>query len=539
MSAVKKKVVNIGEAVRKRVEEEKRGGGGGGGTVDSKFVRECLKAESLGDGLLFAELNKQHYLYHKALKLWLAWKGHHWSIDTMDRAIGEGVERVAARYLQESDVLVLESREAEDKGKTDAAKYLKGLSEACKRRASNLRKKTGRAACIEFAHTSTSPLAITGEELDINPWLLPCANGVIDLRTGEIRDGRPEDYMMRASPVSWAGIDAPCPTWEEALLAIMDGRQDMVDYLRRLFGYAATGLSTEHLFAVLYGLFGRNGKSTIVETISAVLGNLAEAIPPEMLLAQRGSSNPGGPSPHIMHLRGLRIAFASETEDGERFSCSKVKWFTGGDSLVGRDLNAKHLTPFQPTHTLFLLTNHFPHAPADDAAFWERLQLIDFPLSFVARKPVLAHERPRDAQLRLKLQAEYPGILAWIVRGCLEWQRDGLNPPAAVLEATKDKRRAEDILADFFEARCEVWNAEVEAQTGARRDDYYAGATELYEEFADWWKQEVNSDEKRVPKQRRFGTWMGKRIEFEKIKDGGTYWYYGLRLKKGSDQHKF
>ena len=175
--------------------------------------------------------------------------------------------------------------------------------------------------CLDFAKANDqSPLAIRGDEIDAQPWSFAVANGVIDLRTGVPRPGRPDDYLMKSSPVEWQDIDAPCPTWERFVKEVMDDDQEVADFLRRAFGYGITGLSTEHVFIVFHGR-GRNGKGIMTEIIQEVLGGrdassaLAGPVQSEMRLDQ-GKRSVAGPSPDIMALRGLRLAFASETDEG-------------------------------------------------------------------------------------------------------------------------------------------------------------------------------------------------------------------------------
>jgi putative DNA primase/helicase len=282
--------------------------------------------------------------------------------------------------------------------------------------------------------------------------------------------------------------------------------------MRRMFGYALLGGNPENVFVVLEGQ-GRNGKSLVVETVSWILGDLAGPIASELLLDQGRMRSSTGPTPDIMSLRGLRLAFATETDEGCRISPSRVKWLTGGDTLLGRNPHDKYTTQFPPTHTLFLLTNHKPHAPADDFALWERLLRIPFELSFVSREPQAQNERRQDRTLKSKFRAEASGILAWLVRGALEYQRQGLDPPPRVKEAVQEYRRDEDILADWIEERCLVG------------EQFQASATELYKDFHDWWEENVS---KKVPKQRAFGRWLAKKFTKDK---SGTVSYQGIGLK--------
>jgi putative DNA primase/helicase len=215
-------------------------------------------------------------------------------------------------------------------------------------------------------------------------------------------------------------------------------------------------------------------------------------------------------------LRGLRIAFASETDEGRRFSSSRVKWLSGSDSLVGRSPHAKHETIFNPTHKLFLLTNNKPGASANDFALWERLFLINFKLAFVNRKPHAENEREADLYLLDKLKAEAPGILAWLVRGFIKWEENGLNPPPVILDATSEYRREEDILQDYIEENC------------FRDPQAKVGASELYDSFSKWFETNVS---KKGISQRKFGRIMTS-AGFEKIKSG-TFSYLGLGLLAG------
>jgi putative DNA primase/helicase len=341
---------------------------------------------------------------------------------------------------------------------------------------------------------------------------------VLDLRTEELQDGRPEDYIFRSSPVNWEGLHAPAPIWEVFLNETYQEMEEIISFVQRAFGYAITGLNREHIFLVLYGQ-GRNGKGTFVETISDVLGTMASPIQSELLLDQGFSKTAASPSPEIMTLKGLRLAFASETDEGRKFSSSRVKWLTGGESLTGRYPYDKYPITFKPTHTLVLMTNNKPKAPPDDFAFWERIFLIPFPLSFVDREPIAPNERRARKGLVEDLKKEAPGILAWLVRGCLEYQKRGLDPPQCILDEKKAYRREQDILADFIEEFCEL---EEFARTRA---------TVLYDKFSDWFEEFVST---RGMKQKRFGTLMARR--FDRVKIGGIVYYVGIKLKDKKDE---
>lgn len=523
------KVTDIAQ-IRKKVEERRQaeaaggnpagpGGdegpdmkGGSGGGITSGFVRKCLNANELGDGMLFAEQFRHQYLFIKNFDTWYRWTGHFWERDILDRGIGD-VEAVAGIYLNEAKRLVGDIDKAIKDGHKEKAKDLEDLQSKIYKRVLRLRSDRGRLNTLKFAHTNPeNAVAVGGDEFDQDPWVLGCLNGVIDLRTGQIRPGRREDWITKVAPTEWHGLETPAPTWERFLAEIFLEDQDLIDFLGRLLGYAVTGLTVEHILPVLVGQ-GRNGKGTIVESLYHALGPLATAIPSELLLDQGRIRNSAGPSPDIMALRGARIAVAAESDENRRFSHSKVKWLTGGDTLTARNPHDRELSVFSPTHTLILQTNHEPNAASDDFAFWERVAMVPFALSFVTRKPSAPNERPADIHLLEKLKAEAPGILAWLVRGCLAWQRHGLSIPPTVRAATDNYRRDQDRIQDWFDECCYKDPA---SETKA---------SDAYDNFRSWWEKNVS---KKTLSNHKFGKWLTRRFPKEK---SGVYVYYGFGLQ--------
>jgi putative DNA primase/helicase len=516
------------DAIRNQVEEREKkerelAGGSGSGKnegrpkITSRFVQDCLYANELGDGMLYAAIHQDQFLYNKSTTEWMSWAGHFWERDIMAKSLAS-VENVSKRYLEEASDLVDKIGAAAKSGKKDRVQDLQKVQDNIYKRVGRLRSERGRTNCLKFAHTNIeNSIAIKGDELDMNPWLLACQNGVIDLRTGKLRPGRPDDLISKASPFEFDGIETPAPVWELTLKQILQDDQKMTDYIARLLGYGATGLNIEHFLPIFYGQ-GRNGKGVILETISHVLGDLAAPIQAEMLLDQGRAKNSSGPSPDIMGLRGLRVAFASETDEGRRFSVARVRWLTGGDTLKGRHPHDKYETEFTPTHILILMTNSKPSVSDDSFAFWERVHLIEFNLSFVDREPEKENERPADKHLREKLLKEAPGILAWLVRGCLEWQRIGLDPPDKVKDATKEYRRDEDLMGHFLEECC-YENPDAETK-----------AVALYDRFVKWW--DANVSRKKLSK-KKFGMMIGKKFKKRK---SGTYSYFGVGLLPDTDE---
>jgi putative DNA primase/helicase len=388
----------------------------------------------------------------------------------------------------------------------------KKLEDALSKRIQNLQTLRRKKAVVQLAKVGDGSLGISGEEWDRTPWALPVSNGVIDLHTGEFRSGVPADFFKTVAPTKWLGLNEKCPRWEKFLQEIFDEDAKLISFMHRLLGYSVTGLTVEHILLMLCGI-GRNGKSTLIEIIGHVLGKISGQGDPELILEGRFNRISGAPSSDIMALRGKRLVWISETSEGKRLSPGRVKWLTGGDTLTGRGIREKHQTSFTPTHTLFLLTNAKPKANAQDFALWKRVLLIPFNLSFVNEPdPLKPNERKADLHLLEKLKAEAPGILAWLVRGCLAWQKEGLNPPPKVKIATAQYREDEDILKRFIEERC---------ITG---ETYSVRAQGFYEAYTQHAK--VNGES--AISLKLFGGYMTKK--FKSTRDSKGKFYHGIGL---------
>lgn len=328
-------------------------------------------------------------------------------------------------------------------------------------------------------------------------------NGTVDLRTGELRPHRREDLITRLAPVEY-DPDAEAPLWEAFLRRIMDGNEDLIRFLQRAVGYSLTGDTSEQCFFLLYGT-GANGKSTFLEAIRAMLGDYAQQADFGTFLVQ----NRDGPRNDVARLVGARFVSAVEVESGRRLSETLVKQLTGNDRVVARFLYREHFE-FVPTFKLWLAANHKPVIRGADHAIWRRIKLIPF--------QVTIPPEDRDRQLAARLRAELPGVLAWAVRGCLEWQQYGLGEPPEVTEATNEYRAEMDPLGPFFGERCVL-------HPNARA---YAG--ELYAGYAAWCEQAGE----RPMSQREFGLRLQERGFERRIVRGRVVWV-GLGLRGGED----
>ena len=284
-------------------------------------------------------------------------------------------------------------------------------------------------------------LKVEISEFDTHPYLLNCLNGVVDLRTGELLPHDPNLMLTQLCPVNY-NPQAEAPQWEKFLRDVFLEDEQLIAFIQRALGYSLTGDTKEQVFFICWGN-GANGKSTLLTTIQKILGDYAKSVARDALLKRerRGDSHPTA----IADLVGCRFALLQETEEGKYLDTSLVKALTGGDKIKARFMH-KDYFEFTPNFKPWLCTNYKPIVTDTTYALWRRLILIPFRAVF--------DEKRRDPEMPQKLWQEKEGILAWLIRGCLRWQEEGLNPPPVVREATKAYQSEMDVIQQWLEDCC-------------------------------------------------------------------------------------
>lgn len=173
--------------------------------LGESVILRCEQEEYLGDGRIFSYFHRGKFVYVQLWEKWLVWQGHNWSVDINAKQAKEAVDKVAQEYLRIASIFSEQLKDPE-LSKEDR-ESLESRKKRMVTRAKRCRKRD-RLIVLDFAHTGADPLSIEGTELDADPWLLGCANGVIDLRTCEHRAGKPEDYITKACATEWQGLDA-------------------------------------------------------------------------------------------------------------------------------------------------------------------------------------------------------------------------------------------------------------------------------------------------------------------------------------------
>ena len=283
-------------------------------------------------------------------------------------------------------------------------------------------------------------IAANVDQWDADPWQLNTLKGAIDLQGDGTVQFRPHDYHTKATAV--APSDDACPLWLAFLDRITGGDRTLQDFLQRMAGYCLTGSTREHALFFLYGT-GANGKTVFINTVSGVLGSYAKTAPLETFTDTHNERHPTD----LAMLRGARLVTAIETEQNRRWSEAKIKMLTGGDRVAAR-LMRQDFFEFTPAFKLLIAGNHKPGLRSVDEAIRRRINLIPFNVTIPPDE--------RDPQLGEKLEAEWPGILQWMIDGCHMWIEQELAPPEIVRAATDRYLEAEDTLSAWLDECCEV-----------------------------------------------------------------------------------
>ena len=354
-------------------------------------------------------------LYVPLFGKWLFWAGTRWLIDDRLQHMTKGRAFIRA--------------------KVECCKEMpaKARAEALKGSTIN--------AVITLARSNNGMTAIPAD-FDRDPYLMGTPEGTVDLRTGRLRPANPADRITKSTIVAPAPAGVEAPVFTAFLERIFRHDPSLTPFLRRALGYSLIGKAIEHVLFFAWGM-GGNGKGVLFNTCSRLLGDYAAIAPPDLLLEVRGDRIPTD----VAGLRAARLVTASELAPGKSWDEPKLKGLTGGDPITARFMRQDFFT-FEPQFTLFVAGNTKPSFRGVDEAIRRRVLLLPFLQNIPAEE--------RDPNLPEKLKAEWPAILRWMVDGCLEWQRLGLQPPDSVRVATEEYLGAEDMLGQWLAECCVV-----------------------------------------------------------------------------------
>ena len=451
-------------------------------TVDEEKMR-AYTFDDMGNAERFVDLFGENVRYCYTEKKWYFYNSMRWSVDNLgvilrmaDKCV-EAMKAEAKLYLQ-----------ADEESGGDMAKAFE------KHMKSSRSNKSKKAMLNEIEHH----LPILPIQMDRYKMALNTPSGIINLKNGDVKAHNPEYYFTKITSVDCAEA-ADCPRWLAFLDDIFAGDKDLIRYIQKAVGYSLTGSTAEQCAFFLYGT-GRNGKSTFIDVIRDVFGDYAANIQPETIMVKSSQSN--AINSDIARLKGARLVTSVEPNEGVRLNEGLLKQLTGDDTVTARKLYSEEFE-FKPEFKLWMATNHKPIIRGTDTGIWRRIHMIPFDVQIPEDKV--------DKNLTHKLKAEMTGIFKWCIDGCLMWQREGLQLPAAVLKSVREYRREMDVISAFIEDKCTL-EGTVQAST-------------LYAAYVSW----ADSNNEYCMSNTKFSTEIAKR--FEKIKGRNYNYFTGISIR--------
>ncbi|WP_302493478.1 phage/plasmid primase, P4 family [uncultured Ruminococcus sp.] len=451
-------------------------------TVDEEKMR-AYTFDDMGNAERFVDLFGENVRYCYTEKKWYFYNSMRWSVDNLgvilrmaDKCV-EAMKAEAKLYLQ-----------ADEESGGDMAKAFE------KHMKSSRSNKSKKAMLNEIEHH----LPILPIQMDRYKMALNTPSGIINLKNGDVKAHNPEYYFTKITSVDCAEA-ADCPRWLAFLDDIFAGDKDLIRYIQKAVGYSLTGSTAEQCAFFLYGT-GRNGKSTFIDVIRDVFGDYAANIQPETIMVKSSQSN--AINSDIARLKGARLVTSVEPNEGVRLNEGLLKQLTGDDTVTARKLYSEEFE-FKPEFKLWMATNHKPIIRGTDTGIWRRIHMIPFNVQIPEDKV--------DKNLTHKLKAEMTGIFKWCIDGCLMWQREGLQMPAAVLKSVREYRREMDVISAFIEDKCTLEGT--------------VQASMLYAAYASW----ADSNNEYCMSNTKFSTELAKR--FEKIKGRNYNYFTGISIR--------
>lgn len=420
------------------------------------------------------------FRYNYTDKRWMYYKGGVWVYDDC------GAIFSAADVILERMKIEMKSW-AEHEGGSMLQDYQKHM----KKTRSNA---TKTAMVKEFQHI----VPISPADLDTHKTLVNTQNGIVDLDTCSTVPHSPKMYMTKMLGTSMPVTPKRPVLWLRFLDDIFGDDKELIRYIQKSVGYCLSGLTTEQCVFFLYGN-GRNGKSTFLEIIRAILGEYATNIQPESIMVK---NNNNSANTDIARLKGARLVTSVEPNEGMRLNEGLIKQLTGDDMVTARKLYGDEFE-YRPEFKLWLATNHKPTIRGTDLGIWRRIHIIPF--------TKIIPEEKVDKNLGEKLREEMPDILAWAMEGYRLWKYEGLHKPKAVEDSVKEYRSEMDVLATFLDSEDVIEGGEVKSAV-------------LYAVYCQW---AATNNEYKMPN-RKFALEMGKR--YRKVHKASGDYYQGISV---------
>lgn len=474
---------------------------------DDKILRDLLRIEpyksstytwdDVGIGELMIDVHDDSYRYCVNTKCWYIWENFRWTAvpheNHMINAVGSFTSLLLiyikeAKHLSPEDTDVLNKYEdfihkmRTQKKITDIVRYL------------------------------ATDVEVSVSELNWSHTALKTASYAVNLATGE-NLGAEKDYMLTLQTGTHLlrPFDIPNPRWASFIDEIMSHDKEKAAFLQRALGYSLLGSNQEECMFIAYGPKSRNGKGTLFSAIGAALGDYMRSCNAKFICVKPNGqdTNFDSPQPFLAELAGVRLVSMSEADESEMLSSAAVKTMTGRDDVTTRALYGRPFT-YTPQFTMWLSTNYLPLVDDNTIFLSKRIWVIPFEECF-AGKP--------DTGLKDLLTAPEtrPTVLSWLLEGCQEYLKQGLNPPQSIIAATNRYNSGNDLIGRFLSA-CTEPNRSDEIPCGRLYDVYRAWCSKSENRFRPW-------------ATRRFYRALEMHGYVLRMENGGSQVVEGLKLK--------
>lgn len=365
---------------------------------------------------------------------WLIWTGTHWETDKKGavrclmqdsiRQIKDEASRIDDRDFEDLDLAESMRKAVKNHGRNSQASHK--INNAL-REASVLKLKN-------------KEIPVTVDELDSDLMVLNCLDGTVDLRTGQLKPHDRKDLITRLAPVGFCTEGREPGKWLIFLDKVLCGDSDLISFIQRALGYTLTGLCSEECLFYLLG-DGGSGKSTFLDFVMKILGSYGKVAAPNLLTQTGQTQHPT----MIAELVGRRFVMTSEVDQDARFAENLAKQLTGEDKLNARFMRQDSFE-FNATFKLWIAANYEPKIKGTDKGIWRRVKIIPFDAEI--------KNKISRIDLEQEVLEEAPQILAWMVRGCLDWQKHRLGEPDTVKRKTAKFRKEVDTIAAWLIDNC-------------------------------------------------------------------------------------
>jgi putative DNA primase/helicase len=458
------------------------GSNGAAQQIESDNSIKLYSFDDMGNAERFVDLYSNQIRYCYTEKKWYYYNSMKWCVDNIGT-----VQKMADRAAEAMKAELKAYIQADE---AEGTEMEKAFEKHLKNSRSNKAKK---AMLNEVEHH----VPVLPAQMDKYRMALNTPSGIINLKTGAIREHNPDCYFTKITSVDYS-VNAACPKWLAFLDDIFNSDKDLIRYVQKAVGYSLTGSTSEQCAFFLYGT-GRNGKSTFLDVIRDVFGDYAANIQPETIMVR--NSQGSAINSDIARLKGARLVTSVEPNEGVRINEGLLKQLTGDDTVTARKLYSEEFE-FKPEFKLWMATNHKPIIRGTDTGIWRRIHMIPFTVAIPEEKV--------DKTLTHKLKAEMTAIFKWCIDGCILWQKEGLKMPKSVLDSVKQYRREMDVISAFIEENC-INEGGVQSSV-------------LYAAYAKW----ADTNNEYCMSATKFGVELSK--QYEKVTTRRGKFYNGISL---------